>query len=262
MGLAKFLLLPQLVYYSARAPRAPNAAWDHFWSGVRRTGFGGDVLWDAESKEELDRVLERTLARADRSLPMVDVGCGNGRFSRLFAPHFPQAIGIDVAPHAIERAREESRGIANVSYRVLDAGVPGVGGRLAAELGDVNVYLRGVLHVIEPEQQRNLVYNLRDMVGKRGVLYLVETNYEDDPLDSLVARGVTPTWMPEPLRRCIASGLPTPTHFGDAQLRGLFNEDGWQVMESGNVVIHGLPVRADEAFELIPAYYAILRTRS
>src|SRR6516162_3011788 len=127
MPVRKSLLIPQLIWYALRAPRDQSKAWDRFWGSIRRTGADGEVLWDAASKEELDGVLARVLPRMDHDLPVVDLGCGNGRFSRLLAPHFPKVLGVDVSPHAIERAKAESRGIENVSYRVLDAGAAGVG---------------------------------------------------------------------------------------------------------------------------------------
>lgn len=261
MALRKLLLIPQLVWYGARAPRDQANAWDRFWAGIARTGPGGEVLWDAAGKEELDGVLERSLARFDRSLPVVDVGCGNGRFSRLFAAHFPKVLGIDVSPHAVTRAREESGGVDNASFRVLDASASGAGKALAVELGEVNVFMRGVFHVFDGAQRAKMVDNLREMMGRRGVLYFAETNYEGDPLDQLVAQGATATTMPEPLRKCIAAGIAPPRHFGDAQLRELFPGSGWEVLESGAITMHGVPLTAKGAYEPIPSFYGMVRRR-
>jgi SAM-dependent methyltransferase len=262
MPLRKLLILPQLMWYGLRAPRDQARAWDRFWAGIRRTGPGGEVLWDAASAEELDGVLGRVLPRMDRSLPLVDLGCGNGRFSRLFAAHFPRVLGVDVSPSAIERAKEESRGVENVAFRVLDASAPGVGERLAAELGEVNVFMRGVFHVFDAAQRASAVASLREAMGERGVVYCVETNYEGDPLDQLVAQGATPTTMPEPLRRCIEAGIKPPRHFGDAQARELFPPDRWETLESGAVTMRGVPLTAKRDFEPIPGFYAMVRRRA
>lgn len=261
MGIRKFLLIPQLAWYGIRAPREQRKVWDRFWSGVDRTGASGDVLWDAASQDELDRVLALVLARMDTSLPVVDVGCGNGRFSRLLAAHFPRVVGIDISPHAVERARAESRGIPNVEYRVLDASVPGVGRGLADELGEVNVFLRGVFHTFEAGQRVNAVANFSDMLGSRGVVFGLETNYEGDGLDELVAQGATMTSLPGPVRRCIAAGIKPPRHFGDAEVREFFPADGWEMLESGPLTIHGLPLTTRGEFEPIPGFYAIVRQR-
>ena len=259
MGLGKLLILPQLIWYGARAPRDQGQAWDRYWSGIARTGAGGEVLWDAASAEELDGVRARVLARMAPGRPVVDIGCGNGRFSRLLAAHFPRVLGIDVSAHAVARATEESRGVDNVAFRVLDASVAGVGRELADELGEANVLMRGVFHVFEPEQRERAVANLRDLMGEQGVVYFAETNYEGDPLDQLVAQGATATTMPEPLRRCIAAGIKPPRHFGDAQLRALFPPAQWETLESGPMTMRGVPLTAKGEFEPIPSFYAMVR---
>lgn len=262
MSIRKFLVIPQLIWYGMRAPRESGRAWERYWSGVRRTGAGGDVLWDAASQDELDRILARVLATMDRALPLVDVGCGNGRFSRLLAEHFPRVLGVDIAPAAVERARAESRGIANVDYRVLDASASGAGAALGRELGEVNVFMRGVFHVFDAEQRTRAVTNLAQMLGRRGVVFCMETNYEGDPLDQLVAQGATMTRLPEPIRRCIEAGVRPPRHFGEAEVREFFPAAAWTVVESGPVTIHGLPMTTDAPFEPIPGYYAAVRRRA
>jgi SAM-dependent methyltransferase len=262
MSARKFLLIPQLIWYSARAPRDQNKAWDRFWAGIRRTGPGGEVLWDAASKEELDGVLARVLPRMDKSLPVVDLGCGNGRFSRLLAAHFPKVLGVDISPHAIEKAKEESRGIENISHRVLDASAPGAGRQLAGELGEVNVFMRGVFHVFDAAQRANAVVNLSELLGARGVVYCAETNYEGDPLDQLVAQGATAMTMPEPLRKCIEAGIKPPRHFGATQLEEFFPRERWETLESGPLTMHGVPLTAKAEIEPIPSFYAIVRSRA
>jgi len=261
MGLGKFLLIPQLMWYGVRAPREQGKAWDRFWAGIERTGAGGQVLWDAASREELDGVLARVLPRMDSSLPVVDVGCGNGRFARLLAPHFPKVLGIDVSPSAIDKATSESRDVERVAYRVLDASAPGVGTKLATELGEVNVFMRGVFHVFDEKERASTVRNLAEMMGKRGALYCAETNYEGDPLDQLVAQGATPTTMPEPLRKCIEAGIKPPRHFGASELDAFFAPSRWETLESGPLTMHGVPLTTKDGFEPIPSFYAIVRSR-
>lgn len=261
MNLRKFLLIPQLTWYGMRAPRQQDRAWDRYWSGIRRTGARGDVLWDAASQAELDGVRARVLARMDTRLPMVDVGCGNGRFSRLFAEHVPRVLGVDISPHAVARARTESAGVSNVEYRVMDISAPGAGRVIAEELGEVNVFMRGVFHVFDAAQRTTAVANLADMLGRRGMAYCTETNYEGDPLDQLVAQGATMTRLPEPVRRCIAAGIKPPRHFGEPEVRAFFPAARWEIVDSAPLTIHGLPMTTQAEFEPIPGHYALVRPR-
>lgn len=263
MPLSKYLLIPQLIWYGARSPRDQGMAWDRFWASIQCTGPDGEVLWDAASADELNGVRAHALAHMATDLPVVDVGCGNGRFSRLLAGSFPQVLGIDVSAHAVRRAEEESGEVGNVMYRVLDASSPGAGKQLFDELGEANVFMRGVLHILDAEQRKRVAANLRDLIGQRGVVYFAETNYAGDPLDQLVAQGATPTSMPEPIRKCIAAGLKPPRHFGEAQLAALFPPTYWETLDSGPTTMHGVPLTAKDNFESIPGFYAIVwRNRS
>jgi SAM-dependent methyltransferase len=263
MSWRKFLILPRLIALGARAPRAQGRAWDLFWSRVTKTGKDGDALWDLGSEEEAEEMLGRVRAHLDPALPVVDVGCGNGRQTRLLASAFPRAVGVDVSAAAIGRARQESEGQSSVDFRALDLSKPGAGKVLAADLGAANAYIRGVLHVLDPDEQRAFVENLRDLLGKKGTLYVVETDFHGDPLDHLEYQGASAGRIPEPLRLCIASGVRAPAHFSEREVDALFPRDAWERVASGPAVLHTLPMhnrgRADR--DELSAYYAILRPR-
>jgi SAM-dependent methyltransferase len=174
------------------------------------------VLWDAGSAAELDAVRANALAHMATDLPVVDIGCGNGRFSRLLAPSLPQVLGIDVSAHAVRIAEEESGDVPNVRYRVLDASAAGTGKQLSDELGEANVFMRGVLHVFDAEQRQRAVENLRDIIGQRGVVYFSETNFEGDPLISWSPRGRLRRAC---LSRCGNASQPVSGHPGTSVMR-------------------------------------------
>jgi SAM-dependent methyltransferase len=259
MSWQKYLMVPKLIWHGLRAPGDKTAAWERYWGAVQRTGADGEVLWDAGSQNELERSLKQLLPHMDRGLPIVDVGCGNGRHTRALAAHFPTALGLDVSSQAIERARQESRDQANVSYRVLDASVPGIGQTLARELGDMNIYVRGVFHILDHPRRLAMVQNLRDMLGERGMLFLVETAHEGSPLDYLTSLGATPSSFPTPLQRCIESGLPAPRNFGERRFRQYFPDKAWETLASGPTFLHGVPMRTRNELEQIPAFFALVR---
>jgi SAM-dependent methyltransferase len=263
MGWQKYLIVPRLIALGARAPRDQGQAWDLFWSRVRRTGQGGDALWDRDSEAEAEEMLGRVRAHLDLTLPIVDVGCGNGRQTRLLAASFPGAVGIDVSRAAIARAQKESAGARGVEYRVIDVSRPGATRALAGEIGPANAYIRGVFHVLTAEEQRVAVDNLRDLVGEKGAIYIVETDFHGDSLDHLEYQGATSGAIPEPLRLCIASGVRPPAHFSEREVDALFPPSRWDRVAGGPTVLHTLPMhnrgRAEE--DELRAYWAALRAR-
>jgi SAM-dependent methyltransferase len=261
MSWQKYLMVPKLIWHGLRAPGDDAVAWERYWGGVQRTGADGEVLWDAGSQSEIERSLRQLLPHMDRTLPIVDVGCGNGRHTRVLAAHFPTALGLDVSSQAIEKARQESRDFPSVSYRVLDASTPGAGRTLAQELGDMNLYVRGVFHILAHPRRLAMVQNLRDMLGERGLLFLVETAHEGSPLDYLASLGATPGSIPAPLQKCIESGIRAPQNFGERRFRQYFPEDAWETLASGATFLHGVPMRTRHELEQIPAFFALVRRR-
>jgi SAM-dependent methyltransferase len=262
MSWRKYLLIPKLIWYSSRATRDQGRAWDGFWSSVQRTGPGGDVLWDAADETELQGTLGLLRTHMDPHLPIVDVGCGNGRYTRAIAAQFPRAVGIDVSPHAIARARQESAHLDTISYRVQDVGQPDVGRTLATEWGEMNVFVRGVLHVLPPNQRRVMVENVRTMVGQKGTLYLVETALKGDPLDHLEYQGATQGSIPDPLFKCIVNGVRPPEHFDEDQYHRYLSHDQWETLASGPTSLYTLPLHNKTGVDILPAFFAIARARS
>jgi SAM-dependent methyltransferase len=263
MSWKKFLLIPQLAWYGIRAPRDQKQAWDRYWGGIRQTGFEGDVLWDAASEAERKELLDRALAHLDRALPAVDIGCGNGRYTRALAAHFPKVLGVDVSPQAVARAQRESEGgPSNVEYRVADVSEPGTMRSLHGELGDVNLFVRGVLHVLDPKRREAAIAGFAEALGARGTLFLAETNIGNDPLEHLVHQGATPTSMPAPLRRCIEAGIRPPSHFGEPEVKSHFPDARWKMLVHGKMTLHGIPLTTATEIEPIPAYFAVVQPRA
>ena len=228
---------------------------------VSSTGEHGDILWDTESATEAGRYLEELRRHCDLTLPIVDAGCGNGRFARLLAGVFPFTLGVDLAPHAITRANDESRGIPNLAFRVVDLTAPMAGSRLATELGEANVLVRGVFHTLDRSDRQVMAENLRDVLGARGTLLLAETDFPGSILEYLLHLGATPTSLPKPLERAIRTGIPRPAHFGSAELAECFPADEWDVLVNERTLIETVPLRTSDEPETLPGWLAVLRTR-
>ena len=270
-------LLPRIALLSSRAPRNPHRAWERYWSGIRRTGAGGEVLWDSASEAEREQYAAAIRAHFDTTLPVIDVGCGNGSFTRWLAGIFPEVVGTDVSPSAIRRAELEAAGLANVSFAVVDATDPGAGARLTGLLGtgvggggaagtgaasgaSAHVFVRGVLHVLAPEGRAAMASNLLTVVGGNGRVLLAETNFTGSPLQYVQWLGAVPGYIPAGLRRAIA-GLPVPGRFGVAERRAAFPKDQWELLADGPAVIQAVPAESAD-FTAIPGYFAVLQPRT
>lgn len=258
MSWRKLLLLPTLIKYGSSAPRSRLEAWEQYWRGVQRTGAGGDVLWDAAHEAELELCLHKAALHADRTLRWVDMGCGNGRFTRALGAEFGASLGLDLSAAAIERARLESAG-APVTYRCLDVTSPGWAKPLHDELGDVNVFTRGVLHILSHREKVALVENLRELLGQRGTLLLLETAFEGSPLDYLEFLGARDGALPGPLAHAIRSGIPKPGRFSQPELARYFTASAFRVLESGPTPIFAVGMRPGSELETIPGFYALVR---
>ncbi|WP_344395718.1 class I SAM-dependent methyltransferase [Streptomyces vastus] len=147
-------------------------AWEGFWREA--SDEPGAVLWDAEPGLTVGvhlPLLELHLAAP--GLPFVDLGCGNGTQTRFLADRYPHVVGADLSAAALDHARRADRA-GQASYRLIDAAEKSEAETLHAELGDANVYMRGVLHQCEPDDRQPLVDGVAALVGERGRAFLVE----------------------------------------------------------------------------------------
>jgi SAM-dependent methyltransferase len=255
----KYLLIPRLTLAALGAPRSQSRAWERYWAGVTRTGPAGDVLWEADEPAE-NELLAAVLPRhADPSLPMLDLGCGSGRQAYALTGFASRVIGIDGSAAAIARATGVFT--SGVVFRVADVASPGLGKLLHDEVGDANVHIRGVLHVLDDDSRRAVAANVAAMLGATGTLYLSETNHVGDPLDFLLDQGAGPTRLPPLVHRLISAGVRAPRRFGAEEVAEVFPDDAWQVLEQGATHVYGNPLEPGGPVQRIPAYYAVVRTR-
>lgn len=255
--LQRMLLVPSVIRLATRAPRNPHTAWEGYWRGIDATGRSGDVLWDSGSRTERDAYAAAVVAHFDPTLPVVDVGCGNGTHSRWLAALFPSVLGIDVSSGAVERANSEAEGLANVNFMELDATKAGAGQQILERTGPANIFVRGVLHILKPDKQASLAANLRTAIGDRGRVYLAETNFQGNSLAYLQELGATRGNIPRPLRRALEN-LPRPGHFGAAELRAAFPAAEWRMVADGPIAINVVPMNPAGLSQQVPGYFAVL----
>ncbi|WP_220187892.1 hypothetical protein, partial [Pseudonocardia pini] len=140
---------------------------------------------------------------------------------------------------------------------------PAFGRALHAELGDCTVFVRGVLHVLDPHERRRAGETVAALVGRTGVVLLAETDFRGALLGYLESLGAGPRGVPPPLARALAAGSPRPHPFGDAELADAFPPERWErVVVDRGVTISAVPMRTPGIHEAIPGHLAVLRPHS
>ena len=256
LHLRKLRAAPWIAWFKLRGRPARDyqGQWQDYWSRAN-LGADNDVLWDVEDDAELTEAMAEFLPHADTTLPILDLGCGNGRRSRFLTSHFDQVIGVDVSAAAVELANEQAGDIAGLSFQILDGLDTDAVAALADQHGPMNIYMRGVFHVIHDKDRSTFLANLRTLLGNGGTLYQLETDGE--ALDHFLSNPEdSPSGLPKLMHRVIESGV-VPQGFGPDDAQRWFGGDGWNIIESKPGIIHtqDLGGRAGR----VPAHIVIAR---
>ncbi|HKI02410.1 MAG TPA: class I SAM-dependent methyltransferase [Thermoanaerobaculia bacterium] len=240
-------------------PREVDRHWENYWKSIDKTGRSGQVLWDNEPERASAEDLKRFREHMDPSLPLLDFGCGNGRQTRYLARHFPRVIGTDVSPSAIVKAREETAPEMRIEYRVVNGLNPKDAQAFHDEFGDVNVYMRTVLHVLQREDQPKFAENLAILLGEKGTLYQIELSL--CALDYFrTLPGNSPSGLPQHVHNVIRTGA-TSVGFDPVERPRVYPDSHWNVVAHGDdVTINTVPLSHGQEGR-VPANYLVLRTR-
>jgi len=240
-------------------PAEVDRHWENYWQSIEKTGRGGQVLWDNEPERASAEDLKRFREHMDPSLPLLDFGCGNGRQTRFLARHFPRVIGTDVSPTAVAKAREETAPEMRIEYRVVNGLKREDAQAFHAEFGDVNVYMRTVLHVLQRDDQPKFAENLAILLGEKGTLYQIELSL--CALDYFrTLPGNSPSGLPQHVHNVIRTGA-TSVGFDPIERPRVYPDRNWQVVAQGDdVTINTVPLGHGQEGR-VPANYLVLRTR-
>lgn len=260
--LRKLKTFPRVLYYLVKSGRARNdyeGQWNSYWSSVEETGSSGEVLWDTGEYGEFTEKFESMIVESmDLTLPVLDLGCGNGSWSHLLARHFTRVVGIDVSEAAIALARSRSSHVDNVEFRVGNLVHPEVARSLVSDFGDMNIFMRGVFHVIRKSDRAAFVDNLARLLGERGVLYQIET--DGQVLDYMLARPEdTGTGLPRQMHKVIEHGI-LPQGFGPKDEQLWYATERWQILHSEEAHLHTVQL-PDGKDGRVPAYALMVRLR-
>lgn len=231
-------------------------AWEGFWREA--SGERGAVFWDAEPVLTVGAHLalfEPLLV--DPGLPMVDLGCGNGTQTRFLADRFPRVIGADLSAAALDHARRADPA-GQATYRLLDAAEKSEPETLHAELGDTNIYMRGVLHQAAPEDRQPMVDGLATLVGDRGRACLVELSEAAKPV--LLDLAQHPDGPPAKLAPIFQHGI-APGEVADDAVPVYLGAAGLAILASGELPLTTTEYRSDGTrIELPSKWWVVGRT--
>ncbi|WP_165984935.1 class I SAM-dependent methyltransferase [Streptomyces sp. YIM 98790] len=207
--------------------------WEGFW---RDAPHGAkEVFWDAPADRVADRHLPVLETHFGPRLPMIDLGCGNGTQAISLADRFRPVLGIDISASAIARARRQvdDRGERPpVEFRTGDAADNAMAARLHEELGDCNLYIRGLLHQLPPAVRPGVAGAVATLVGSRGRAFIVEpAEAAKGVLAGLLRRAEGP---PRALAAVFDHGV-APAELADEALPALFRGAGLTVLASGTL---------------------------
>jgi SAM-dependent methyltransferase len=227
-------------------------AWERWWAGIGQTP--GEIVWEADPGD-LQADLDHFAAWFGQALPVVDLGCGDGRQTRFLARHFPHVTGVDLSAAAISQARAAGNP-PNVRYQVLDARDPAGAARLHDELGDANVYIRGVLQALPPASRPRAVQAVAALLGAAGTLFAKELPPQAAAyFAALIERHGLPPGLAKVMRHVPPGQISLP------DLAGLFPARRFEVLGTGTSRMHTVNVLPGGEVISVPAIWALIRPR-
>ncbi len=237
------------------SPNRYLTSWEGFWSTT--TGAPGEIFWDANPAYAAQQDVVLFKDAIDSQLPLIDLGCGNGTQTRCLADHFPRVLGTEISPAAVEIARMK-HAAPNVSYRILDVLSPDDAQALHDEIGDANIYMRGVLHQLSPADQATAIQSIGRLLGTTGTLYLIELSSAAEPFfDQLIKQYGPPPGLARVFQYQITPGL-----LNENDLGALFPPDRFTLIRTGPSHIQTVHTLPTGDVVKVPAFYAILRRRN
>ncbi|MEV5608744.1 class I SAM-dependent methyltransferase [Streptomyces sp. NPDC052225] len=228
-------------------------AWESFWEDAPQEP--GSVFWDSEPvlTAGLHLALYEPHVTAP-DLPLVDLGCGNGTQTRFLAGHCPKVVGVDLSGAALDRAVHADPAKA-ADYRLLDATDPEQVASLHGELGDANVYVRGVLHQSEPADRQPLMDAVATLVGARGRAFVVELSERAGPV--LRALAAQPAGPPPKLAPVFAHGI-APGEVSDVAVLDHVEAAGLTVCSAGDLPLTTTERAADGTRIELPSKWLVV----
>ncbi|MGW1170229.1 class I SAM-dependent methyltransferase [Streptomyces sp. NPDC001153] len=226
--------------------------WESYWS--QTSDEAGEAIWDCDPALSAEPHTALLLPHADPARTIVDLGCGNGTQTRYLATRFARAVGVDLSHAAVEHARRATQDDA-VEFQQLDLTDSEAVRALHERLGDVNVYMRAVIHQSEPEARPAVAAAVAELIGTEGRAFVAElTSGSRDVL----RRAASQEGGPGPkLQRVFHHGLK-PADADDPEIPRLLGEAGLKVLAEGETTLPQTEYLTDGTRIDLPAHWFVL----
>jgi hypothetical protein len=137
---------------------------------------------------------------------------------------------------------------------VLDAVEKNETETLHAEIGDANVYVRGVLHQAEPDDRQPMVDGIAALAGERGRVFLVELSEAAKPV--LLGLAQSPTGPPAKLAPIFQHGI-APGEVADDAVPAYLRTAGLTVLASGELPLTTTEFDSDGNRIVLPSKWLV-----
>lgn len=229
--------------------------WEVYWQDLPQRE--SEAFWDCPPELGAATHIRLFGPHLDPALPLVDVGCGNGTQTAYLAGHFGRVLGVDIAEAALAKARQLNGG-PHVEFRRLDLLDEAAVREFRDELGDVNVYLSGVIHQLTPADRDSCIHSLALLAGARGTVFAQELTPDSYRyMAHLMTTGRHD--LPKLDRVSAYFGIGLQTAAGEAELEAVFAASGFELLANGSLSMHTTETLADGTPLRLPACYVVAR---
>jgi SAM-dependent methyltransferase len=145
---------------------AVKAFWD---TQARDKALGNEAVTHRDHQQRLLEI-EIVMKHLPAGGSLLDVGCGNGYATALFAPKLAEVHAVDYSQDMIDRARREHASVSNVRWEVQDAL------ELAVPAGkfDAAVTLRCLINLGSWDAQQRAIANIHRALRPGGLFFMGE----------------------------------------------------------------------------------------
>ncbi|MFJ2112675.1 MULTISPECIES: class I SAM-dependent methyltransferase [unclassified Streptomyces] len=229
--------------------------WEVYWKDLPQRD--SEAFWDCPPDLGAATHIRLFGPYADPTLPLIDVGCGNGTQTAYLAGHYERVLGVDIAEAALAKARQVNGG-PRVEYRRLDILDEAAVREFRDELGEVNVYLSGVIHQLTPADRDTCIRSLALLTGGRGTVFAQELTPDSyHYMAHLITTGRHD--LPKLDRVSAYFGIGLQTAAGEAELEAVFTAARFELLAAGSLSMHTTEKLTDGTPLTLPAHYVVAR---